>query len=300
VPDASSLQQKPCMKKWQGKVKMAEGNISITIMVDNLSDSGLGTEHGLALLIQANGHLIIFDTGQGTTLMANADAMQINLMRSDFLVLSHGHYDHTGGIPDLLRVNTAIKIFHHPAATVKRYSRHPDKPVKDISMPDTSVAALDNHPRNLLQRVVAPVEIFSGVWVTGEIPRITKFEDVGGPFFLDKEGLFHDSIIDDMALWIETPAGLVIVLGCCHSGLVNTVEYIRKLSGESRVRGIIGGMHLLHASSERLEQTCKKLQEWSPDFVIPCHCTGEAATAFMISRLGERVKTGCAGMTLTL
>ena len=167
-------------------------------------------------------------------------------------------------------------------------------------MPDAAAAALDNYPRNLLQHVAATVEIFKGIWLTGEIPRVTQFEDVGGPFFLDAEGQLPDSIIDDMALWIETAAGLVIVLGCCHSGLVNTVEYIRELRGGSRVRGIIGGMHLLHASNERLEQTCKKLQEWSPDFIIPCHCTGETAITAMISLLGECVKTGNAGMVLTL
>jgi 7,8-dihydropterin-6-yl-methyl-4-(beta-D-ribofuranosyl)aminobenzene 5'-phosphate synthase len=279
---------------------MAEENISITIMVDNLSDSGLNTEHGLALLIQANGHSIVFDTGQGTALFANADAMNVDLKRPEMLVLSHGHYDHTGGIPELLRINPGIRIFNHPEAMVKRYSSHPDKPVKDISMPDAAVAALDNHPRNLLRHITAPLEIFTGVWLTGEIPRIAPFEDVGGPFFLDNKGQFQDSIIDDMALWIETPVGLVIVLGCCHSGLVNTVEYIRKLSNGRRVHGIIGGMHLLHASNERLEKTCEKLQEWSPDFIIPCHCTGEAAVAFMISRLGKRVKPGSAGTTVTL
>ena len=187
-------------------------------MVDNLSDSGLNTEHGLSLLIQVDGHSIVFDTGQGAALFANADAMNIDLKRPEILALSHGHYDHTGGIPELLRINPDIRIFHHPAATVKRYSLHPDKPVKDISMPDAAAAALDNYPRNLLQHVAAPVEIFKGIWLTGEIPRVTQFEDVGGPFFLDAEGQLPDSIIDDMALWIETPAGLVIVLGCCHSG----------------------------------------------------------------------------------
>ena len=269
-------------------------------MADNLSDSGLSTEHGLALLIQANGHAIVFDTGQGTALFANADAMNVDLKRPEMLVLSHGHYDHTGGIPELLRINPGIRIFNHPEAMVKRYSRHPDKPVKDISMPGAVVAAFDNHPRNLLRHITSPLEILTGVWLTGEIPRIAPFEDVGGPFFLDNKGQFQDSIIDDMALWIETAAGLVIVLGCCHSGLVNTVEYIRELRGGSRVRGIIGGMHLLHASNERLEQTCKKLQEWSPDFIIPCHCTGETAITAMISLLGECVKTGNAGMVLTL
>jgi 7,8-dihydropterin-6-yl-methyl-4-(beta-D-ribofuranosyl)aminobenzene 5'-phosphate synthase len=279
---------------------MAKENISITIMDDNLSDCGLSTEHGLALLIQVNGHSIVFDTGQGTALMANADAMQINLALPEFLVMSHGHYDHTGGIPGLLRVNPDIKMFYHQAATVKRYSIHPGKLPRDIAMPDVVVAALDSHPGSLRRHVVNPVEICTGAWLTGEIPRITPFEDTGGPFFLDAEGKFPDQIIDDMALWIETATGLVIILGCCHSGLINTVEYIRKLSGGGRVRGIIGGMHLLHASAERLEKTCEKLQEWSPDFIIPCHCTGETAVAAMISKLAEHVKTGNAGMMLSL
>lgn len=165
-------------------------------------------------------------------------------------------------------------------------------------MPEAAVAALTAQPRNLVKHVVAPLEIFKNVRLTGEIPRITSFEDVGGPFFLDAEGKQPDQIIDDMTLWITTSTGLVIILGCCHSGLVNTVEYIRKLCGDMRVRGIIGGMHLLNASNERLEKTCEKLLEWSPDFIMPCHCTGENAMAVMAARLGSRLMTGQAGMKL--
>ncbi|MFA7230638.1 MAG: MBL fold metallo-hydrolase [Victivallaceae bacterium] len=277
---------------------MSMKNLSITILVDNLSDCGLDTEHGLAFMIQIEGHSIIFDTGQSNALFANAKTMNINLARPEMLVLSHGHYDHTGGIPELLRINPGIKMFHHPAVTARRYSLHPDKPVREISMPEAAVAVLTAHPQNLIKHVVAPRGIFKNVRLTGEIPRLTSFEDVGGPFFLDAEGKLPDQIIDDMALWITTSTGLVIVLGCCHSGLVNTVEYIRKLSGDMRIRGIIGGMHLLNASNERLEKTCDKLLEWSPDFVIPCHCTGENAIAVMAARLGERVMTGQAGMVL--
>ena len=272
-------------------------NCSITILSDNIADSNLESEHGFSLLLQTPNGSLLFDAGQDRVLFHNAQKLDIDLRRIDKFVLSHGHYDHCGGIAELLRINPALKVFMHPGATVKRYSCHPDKPVKEISMPEDIRKKLALHPA--VFPITAPVEILAKVWATGEVPRRKSFEDTGGPFFLDVEKETPDPIIDDLSLWVETPSGLVILLGCCHSGLVNTVEHIQKVSGANKIAGIIGGMHLLHASAERIEKTCKKLAQWRPEFIMPCHCTGEVPTKIMHSRLGDRVTQGYAGMNMS-
>lgn len=106
------------------------------------------------------------------------------------------------------------------------------------------------------------------------MPRQSDFEDVGGPFFLDPDSHAGDLIEDDQSMWFETDDGLVILLGCCHAGLSNTVEHIRKFSGIQKVKGIIGGMHLVNADQNRLDRTFAVMKEWKPAFLVPCHCTG--------------------------
>lgn len=271
-------------------------NCSITILSDNIADENLESEHGFSLLLKTPNGSLLFDAGQDQVLFANAKKLNIDLSQINKFVLSHGHYDHCGGIAELLRITPELDIFMHPGATVKRYSCHPDKPVKDISMPDEIRESLAIH--TLVHLIDSPYEILPKVWSTGEVPRNSAFEDTGGPFFLNVERQIADPIIDDLSLYIETPTGLVIVLGCCHSGLVNTVEHIQKVSGINTIKGIIGGMHLLHASEKRVERTCEKLSQWSPEFIIPCHCTGEAPAEIMRSRLGKKLKPGHAGLTV--
>ena len=133
--------------------------------------------------------------------------------------------------------------------------------------------------------------------ITGYIPRETEFEDTGGPFYLDPEGKRPDLIDDDLALWIRTDQGLVVCLGCCHAGLVNTIHHVRSISGTDRIRAIIGGLHLMNADDRRIERTIDALRSFSPDVIIPCHCTGEHASALLLNALDERVEPGVAGAT---
>ena len=134
--------------------------------------------------------------------------------------------------------------------------------------------------------------------LTGPIPRLSGFEDTGGPFYLDPEGTIPDPIEDDMALWIATDRGLVVCLGCAHAGVVNTLEHIIRLTGTDRILAVIGGLHLMSAGQERLDRTVTALRRLAPDRLFPCHCTGDAAAAFLTEALGERVGRAAAGMTL--
>lgn len=270
----------------------------IKILIDNKSSGGLLEEHGFSVWVEVSGQTILFDTGQGKALAPNAAMLGCDLEQVDMLVLSHGHYDHGGAVSQVLRIAPATRVFCHAECFLPRYSIRPGEAPRTISMPQSEIEAILGLPDNRVQWVIAPLQIIPDIGISGAIPRVHPQEDTGGPFFLDPDGRHPDLIKDDMAMWILTDRGLIIITGCCHSGLINTVEHIRSVSGVERVFGVIGGLHLVNASRERLEATCSALRKWNPDFVIPCHCTGEEATAFLCDRLGSIVTSGYAGLEL--
>lgn len=272
--------------------------LRITILVDNHAGCGLIEEHGLSLWIETEGRRIVFDTGQGGALASNAKALGVNLAQADMLVLSHGHYDHTGAVPLVLRHRDDIRVYCHPATVQPRYSIRNEMP-KPIAMPEQSKAALDHLHAHNLQWVSRPLRLSEKMGITGSIPRQTAYEDTGGPFFLDRKGTRPDPIVDDLALWIQTDQGVVVCVGCCHAGLVNTLRQVQQLAAEPRIRAVIGGFHLLNASGQRLDHTVAALESLKPAMLVPCHCTGEAATQLLCERLGSSVSPGRAGMVLS-
>ena len=277
---------------------MACSDIRIRILVDNNVSTGLAEEHGFSALIEVSGNSILFDTGQGKALVPNAAILACDLRRVDTLILSHGHYDHVGAVSQVLQIAPTTRVFCHAGSLLTRYSIRSGEAPRTISMPISEMKAILDLPAYQVQWLTAPRQIFPDVGVTGPIPRTHPWEDTGGPFFLDAEGRYPDPMVDDMALWVNTSRGLIILLGCCHSGLVNTVEHIRSASGVERVFGIIGGLHLVNASRERLTATCSALRTWDTDFVVPCHCTGDEAMAFLNNELGSKVTQGYAGLEL--
>ena len=259
----------------------------LTVICDNHAKNELLSEHGLSFYILADGLTILFDTGSGETLLPNAMKLGIDLAKCSHLVLSHGHYDHSGGVAQVLAKNTYCSVIAHPFILSDRYSRHADRPVKRIGMPVNERAVLQQlDPVRLHCSLVASF-ISDNIGITGFIPRTHVFEDTGGPFYLDETGQFADLIPDDQALWINTPQGLVVILGCCHSGVSNTVEYIRQLNDGAGVAGIIGGLHLLHASAERLEQTIIYLKKLKPQFIYAGHCTGDDVIVMLREHLRD-------------
>jgi 7,8-dihydropterin-6-yl-methyl-4-(beta-D-ribofuranosyl)aminobenzene 5'-phosphate synthase len=277
---------------------MMSNTADITILVDSKADEGLMTEHGLALWIETKNSRVLFDTGQGKALPHNAGMLGIDLQKADALVLSHGHYDHSGGVPYVVARKPDIQIYGHPAAVVPRYSIRSADQVRAIHMPQDTKIALDQLSSVQLHWISQPMLLAPDIGITGPIPRRNDFEDTGGPFFLDADGQRPDPIDDDQALWIKTPRGLVIVVGCSHAGLVNTLYYIREITGESSVAAIIGGFHLQNASEERLKETTAALHDL--ELVVPCHCTGETALSSLCASLGNRVKRGHAGLSVKI
>lgn len=170
------------------------------------------------------------------------------------MVLSHGHYDHSGGLPHVVSKKPSIELYCHPAVVVPRYSIPAGGQVKAIYIPQDAKTALNNALSDRLHWVTKPMHIAPGIGITGPIPRKNDFENTGGPFFLDPEGQRADPIADDQALWIETAQGLAIVDGCSHAGLVNTIKAIRDFTDESAVAAVIGGFilrTLLHTDLKR-------------------------------------------------
>jgi 7,8-dihydropterin-6-yl-methyl-4-(beta-D-ribofuranosyl)aminobenzene 5'-phosphate synthase len=277
---------------------MNVGTVTITILVDNYAGDGLSAEHGLSLWIEAGGNRILFDTGQGGVLASNAEKLGIDLSRADSLVLSHGHYDHTGGVSRAIRTASEMEVFCHPAAVVPRYGMRAGES-KPLGMTGESQWALESliSQRNhwvQVGRVLSP-----GIGLTGYIPRQTTYEDTGGEFYLDPELNRPDPLDDDMALWIRTHEGLIVCVGCCHAGLINTLNRALFQSGTSKLKAVIGGFHLLNADDCRIENTVKALRLMSPELIVPCHCTGSRAVEMLTAAFGAGVRTGCSGVSLS-
>jgi 7,8-dihydropterin-6-yl-methyl-4-(beta-D-ribofuranosyl)aminobenzene 5'-phosphate synthase len=267
-------------------------DIRITVLIDNkTSRADLNAEHGLSLWIEYGEKRILFDTGQSDTLIRNAEKLGIDLAQTDAIVISHGHYDHTGGLSAVLDIAAKAKIYLHPAAIERKFSRKTSE-VKSIGMSDSAKKAIKG--RHVIW-TATPAQLFPGMAVTGQVPRTNNFENVGGAFFLDENHQKADELLDDQALFIESARGLIVVLGCAHAGVVNTLNYAAELTSQSHVYAIIGGTHLLNAFPDRIERTIKEIQRYEAQQVCPAHCTGSEAVAKFCDIFKERCYECVAG-----
>lgn len=271
-------------------------DVKVTIVVDNVSLNELKTEHGLSLYLETPKSRVLFDTGQGSTVVENAEALNIDLTRLNMLVLSHGHYDHTGGVADVLRLAKKAKLYSHPGIIHPRYSiRH--EVAKTIQLPEKSLAAISKLSNERLHWIQQPVRLNDQFGLTGPIDRLTNFEGTGGPFFLDPNGIRADIVHDDLALWVQTKKGLVICVGCAHAGIINTLWQIQNQNFGQKFYAVIGGLHLNQACSKQLALTMDALKKLDAKLYVPCHCTGVHATTELQRHFGARVTPGAAGMT---
>jgi len=262
--------------------------VRITILVENTAESpGLLAEHGLAYWIEVGSQCILFDTGQGGVLVINAYRLGISLSRVDAVVLSHGHYDHTGGLADALRGNRPNAIYAHPGAMKPKFARNKDRTSREIGIPCFCEQAVERR-RDQLVLTEKPTSISSGLMVTGPVPRVTDFEDTGGPFFLDAQCAKPDPLVDDQAVFFDSTEGTAVLLGCAHAGVINTLRYVRQLTDERPIHAVLGGMHLGGASAQRLKRTIDELREMNIHRLGPAHCTGRAATAALWDALPGR------------
>jgi len=275
-------------------------DLRVTVLAENtVRGIDLLGEHGLAFWIEAGGRRILFDTGQGKVLHHNAQCLQLPLHAVQMIAISHGHFDHTGGLKDVLTTVGKIDLYLHPAALQPKYYRKKTPPHRAIGIPDLDEQTLRRHARNLLW-TREPTKLIEGIHLTGQIPRRNDFEDTGGPFYLDDSCGTPDPLLDDQALYVETPAGTVVVLGCAHAGVVNTLDYVAQLTGGDRIHAVLGGMHLVSASTERLEATVAALKRHGIQKIGAAHCTGTRATAHLWSQLPGACFECCVGSVFSL
>lgn len=254
---------------------------------NSVFDRGILGEHGLAVLVEVDGEKILFDTGAGLTLLHNAEKLGIGLRDVGTAVLSHGHFDHTGGLKASLEAAGHIRVYAHEDVFGPKYRIDRGQPPSYIGVPWPRSELEDAGVEFVLNR--AALSLRDGVFLTGEIPRTEPYEEVEERCYLKVGGEFvRDPVRDDQALVVETPRGICVLLGCAHSGVVNTLNHVTRLTGERKLYAVIGGMHLAWSDEARLVRTLEELERFEIQLVAPCHCTGQKAVAMMLRAFGRR------------
>jgi 7,8-dihydropterin-6-yl-methyl-4-(beta-D-ribofuranosyl)aminobenzene 5'-phosphate synthase len=254
-------------------------------------------EHGLAFLIEKEGRRVLFDTGQsGTVLLHNLKLLDVEPATIDTVAISHAHYDHTGGLPTLLKhLRPGTPLYANPDLFRERFSQRKGSS-NSIGL-SLSKEKLASHLDLKLSR--KPQEIISGIWTTGEICERPESEG-SSDYHLMREGdlLIADAYRDDMALILQSNDQLVLLCGCCHAGLLNTLAHVKRVF-ERPIAIIAGGLHLTSASDDGLRQVGEMLSAMPAlQHVYPNHCTGEAAFVALTQILGPAVVHPCPAGTV--
>ncbi|HPR41298.1 MAG TPA: MBL fold metallo-hydrolase [Candidatus Methanofastidiosa archaeon] len=269
-------------------------DISITCLCDNnvKLSSHLRGEHGIAFHIDTGKNKILFDTGQSFSVLShNAMELGIELENIDKLVLSHGHYDHTGGLDGLLDIASPT-IYAHPDIFQEKYKIVSSKE-KYIGIP-IDRQAIERRADLILQ--TDSLEVCKGITMTGEVGRVHDCEAVPDQFAHKENGrMVKDDILDDQSLIVTNKGRAMVFLGCNHSGLMNTFDHVRGLT-EVPVDTMAGGTHLVAAGEERIGETIEFFKK--EDIIIyGFHCTGDKASFKMREGLGGSFKKGYAGIS---
>ena len=274
--------------------------LKVTILVENTVGVPLGlvSEWGLSMLLNFSDERILFDTGEQGNLIRNSQILDHDLRQVDRVILSHGHYDHTGGLLEFLQFRGRVPVYAHSGLFTGHYGRglngQEDKYIGVPFRPEQLASAgAEFHWHR------EPVELRPGLWLSGEIPRVTLFERGDDKLVEHREGqTVQDIMLDDFSLFYVTDQGLVIILGCAHAGLVNIVEHAKQVTGESRVTAIIGGTHLGPASLDQQQQTIDYLKGLSLTCLAPNHCTGLGMMSKLAAEFPGVFTWAAAGTTL--
>jgi len=270
----------------------------ITILVDNNVKSGLGVilmaEHGFSALVERGRERILFDTGQGAALPHNARVLGADLRGLDCVILSHGHYDHTGGLPHVAKCNPRIEIVAHPRALeshlVKGVDQHEPK---EIGVPFRIDDIKADGAHFTLVREFR--EIREGVWFTGQVPRKREIGFDARLCVRQGSKLEPDPVEDDASVVIESPSGPILLLGCAHAGVVNILEHVKEKMGLDRIHAVIGGTHLGFSPKEQTAAFIEAVEVYGVRCIATAHCTGPGPSATLRAHFGSKFSEARAG-----
>lgn len=252
--------------------------IELTTLSENTANFGFISEWGLSILAEVDNVRILVDTGLSHSAVHNAQLVGIDLSKIDRIVLSHGHVDHTGGLRDVLKIRGEVEVIAHPDIWSEKHVHRDQRKPQYCGIPFRRQELESLGARFNLTK--EPFYINDNVMTSGEIPMISEYEQIEGNLLIKKDQQFQpDPLADDLALIINADFGLVIILGCAHRGIINTVCHAQKLTGRQKVHTVIGGTHLLRASDERLRKTIAELRGFGIQKLGVSHCTGFHAAA---------------------
>jgi len=262
--------------------------IDLTILLENTAvNASLATEHGLAVHIAGGGRDFLLDTSATPeALSANAAALGIDLSALDGVIISHGHLDHVGGIDAVLKARPGLRVYAHPTVFAERFSDRAGQPAREIGWRSS--------PENLADRgaVFCPVPasqtLAEGIIISGPIPGPQP--DIDRFLVKTASGQKRDEFADEVFLMLRGQSGWVVLTGCCHRGLPNTLRAARALAAAEPIAAIVGGFHLGPAGPAELAAAADAIEQVNPAAIYPCHCTGRPGREFLAKRFPGRVE----------
>jgi len=259
-----------------------------TVLCENCIFNQIGAiaEHGWSVYIESDQGNFLFDTGQGKAIINNALYFKKDLSTIQGIMISHHHRDHTGGLLSVLEQVGKVNVYAHPDLFKSSYVIDEGRE-RNIGIPFRQ-EILESQGAQFKFNTSFK-EIVPNLMLSGEIPRLTEFEKVGKRFLLKTgEGYIQDLIFDDQTLILNTEKGLIIILGCSHSGIINIINHIIDKTGQNHIRVIIGGTHLGPASEETKKKTIQALKKYDLEKIGVSHCTGLETSMRLLQEFGDR------------
>jgi 7,8-dihydropterin-6-yl-methyl-4-(beta-D-ribofuranosyl)aminobenzene 5'-phosphate synthase len=278
--------------------------IKITILCENtaIPAKGILGEHGFSALIDAPAGHYLFDTGQGNTLLHNAATLGIDLSRLNRIMLSHGHFDHTGGLIDVLKITGPIDVHAHPDVFQHRFALAKTgrkQTFRPIHSPVSAKKIKDLNARMIFNTSFTQIE--SNLYLTGEVPRRAAFEMPDSRLVIKKNGKFvPDPLKDDQSAILKTKRGLIVIFGCAHAGMINTLNHIRRNLPDDKIHMIIGGTHLGFLSDRQVAKSIDCLRSFGIEIIAVSHCTGNRAALALMTAFREKFFFANAGTVITI